>query len=31
MLGIGRKALWVRRRQWGLKRMRQAVLSRAVS
>jgi DNA-binding NtrC family response regulator len=23
MLGIGRKALWVRRRQWGLKRMRQ--------
>jgi len=23
MLGIGRKALWARRRQWGLKRMRQ--------
>jgi len=23
MLGIGRKALWTRRRQWGLKRMRQ--------
>lgn len=22
MLGIGRKALWMRRRQWGLKRMR---------
>jgi len=24
MLGIGRKALWMRRRQWGLKRMRKA-------
>jgi DNA-binding NtrC family response regulator len=22
MLGIGRKALWMRRRQWGLKRTR---------
>jgi DNA-binding NtrC family response regulator len=25
MLGIGRKALWVRRRQWGLKRTRKDV------
>ena len=25
MLGIGRKALWVRRRQWGLKRNRKSV------
>ena len=25
MLGIGRKALWMRRRQWGLKRMRKDV------
>ena len=24
MLGIGRKALWTRRRQWGLKRMRRS-------
>jgi DNA-binding NtrC family response regulator len=24
MLGIGRKALWMRRRQWGLKRARKA-------
>jgi DNA-binding NtrC family response regulator len=25
MLGIGRKALWMRRRQWGLKRSRKSV------
>jgi DNA-binding NtrC family response regulator len=25
MLGIGRKALWMRRRQWGLKRNRKSV------
>jgi len=25
MLGIGRKALWMRRRQWGLKRSRKDV------
>jgi DNA-binding NtrC family response regulator len=25
MLGIGRKALWMRRRQWGLKRARKSV------
>jgi len=25
MLGIGRKALWMRRRQWGLKRTRKDV------
>jgi DNA-binding NtrC family response regulator len=25
MLGIGRKALWMRRRQWGLKRIRKSV------
>jgi|SRR5688500_4882448 DNA-binding NtrC family response regulator len=25
MLGIGRKALWMRRRQWGLKRARRSV------
>jgi DNA-binding NtrC family response regulator len=25
MLGIGRKALWMRRRQWGLKRARRDV------
>jgi DNA-binding NtrC family response regulator len=25
MLGIGRKALWMRRRQWGLKRSRRSV------
>jgi len=25
MLGIGRKALWMRRRQWGLKRNRRSV------
>jgi len=25
MLGIGRKALWMRRRQWGLKRSRRNV------
>jgi DNA-binding NtrC family response regulator len=24
MLGIGRKALWTRRRQWGLKRVRRS-------
>jgi DNA-binding NtrC family response regulator len=24
MLGIGRKALWMRRRQWGLKRTRKS-------
>jgi DNA-binding NtrC family response regulator len=24
MLGIGRKALWTRRRQWGLKRIRRS-------
>ena len=25
MLGIGRKALWMRRRQWGLRRSRKSV------
>ena len=25
MLGIGRKALWMRRRQWGLKRTRRGM------
>ena len=31
MLGIGRKALWMRRRQWGLKRTRKADPSKNVS